>query len=68
MLRIVVGVLVAANLLFWGWSQGWLGGAEDAANGTDEANRLRRQIAPEQMHILPADIKIGTPPSRDAAS
>lgn len=51
MLRVALGIMVAANLLFWIWSSGF--GADDEANGTDDANRLRRQVSPERMHLMP---------------
>ncbi len=52
MLRTLALVLIAANLLFLAWSQGWIGGAGGA--GADrEPQRLQRQVRPEALVLHP---------------
>jgi hypothetical protein len=60
-MRIVVALLVVANLVFWAWSQGWLDGTSGGrASGQREPDRLARQVNPERMRILdPADVQAG---------
>jgi hypothetical protein len=54
MLRAIVLLLVAANLLFFSWTQGWL----DSLTGLRphperEPERLSRQVHPERITLLP---------------
>jgi hypothetical protein len=55
MLRTLVALLLAANVGFFAWTQGWLdplvGGA---SQGEREPERLKRQVRPEVVHLLPA--------------
>lgn len=55
MLRLAVLILLLANAGYYAFNQGWLApwGYAPAAQG--EPERLTRQIAPESLHILPAD-------------
>jgi hypothetical protein len=56
MLRLLLLVLVAANLGFFAWSQGQLDGVVGVrAIGDREPERLARQVRPETVVILPAD-------------
>ncbi|WP_153111754.1 SPOR domain-containing protein [Propionivibrio limicola] len=52
-MRVLVFVLVLANLLFLAWAQGLLGGTAN-----QEASRLHQQIAADQIRIVSRD----TPP------
>lgn len=47
MLRVVLLLLILANLLFFVWAQGLLGTQEDGR----EPQRLGMQIAPERLHV-----------------
>jgi hypothetical protein len=54
MLRAIVLLLIAANLLFFAWTQGWL----DSLTGLRphperEPERLSRQVHPERITVLP---------------
>ncbi len=48
MLRPLLLALLGANLLFYAWSQGWLGG-----RGAGEPQRLASQVRPEWVRVLP---------------
>jgi hypothetical protein len=62
MLRTLAWLLLAANLLFFGWTQGWLDGVTGLrAHGDREPERLARQVRPETVTVLP-------PPAADAAA
>lgn len=54
MLRALVVLLLLANLAFFAWTQGWLTGLTgiNPAGDRDPA-RLRRQVRPEVIRILP---------------
>ena len=53
MLRLVVLLLALANLLFLGWSLGWLDDFTGVrALGDREPERLARQVKPESIRIL----------------
>ena len=55
MLRILVAALLAANLAFFAWSQGWLDGFVGVRSiGDREPERMSRQVHPELVHVLPA--------------
>jgi hypothetical protein len=54
-LRAVALVLVAANLLFFAFSQGWLDGLLGLRSlGDREPDRLGRQVRPEAITLWPA--------------
>lgn len=54
MLRALVALLVLANLVFFGWTQGWLDGVVGwRAGGDREPERLASQVRPETVVILP---------------
>lgn len=55
-LRHIVLVLLLANLGFWAWSEGWLGGLGLAPVQQAEPERLTRQVRPEAVTLGP-----GTP-------
>ena len=50
MLRIALLVIVLANLMFFVWSQGYLGGTDSGR----ETQRLLAQVAPEKLQLQPA--------------
>lgn len=53
MLRTLVVLLLAANLAFYAWTQGWLDNVVGVhARGDHEPERLGRQINPELVKIL----------------
>ncbi len=54
MLRRLVFLLLAANLLFFAWSQGWLGGLIGVRpDAQREPERLARQVRPQTIVVLP---------------
>lgn len=72
MLRAVVLLLIAANLIFYAWTNGWL----DSATGLRphperEPERLSRQVHPERITVLPpgaASAAALVPPAASAAA
>ncbi len=57
MLRALVAVLILANLGFLAWSQGWLDAlalGDSGAASQREPERLKRQIHPERLILVPA--------------
>ncbi len=59
MLRMLIGALVAANLLVFAWTAGALDALISTpalrAGGEREPERLQRQLRPETIRVLPAD-------------
>lgn len=54
MLRLLVLLLVAANLLFFAWTQGWLDTFTSLRPHPErEPERLARQVHPERISVLP---------------
>jgi len=54
-LRAALGLLVAANLLFLAFTQGWLDGVSGLkAIGDREPERLGKQVRPEAVTLWPA--------------
>lgn len=52
-MRLLVALLLLANLVFLAWSQGWLDGLTGVpAHGDREPERLARQVRPETVRIL----------------
>ena len=68
MLRLLVGALVLANALFYGWSQGWLDQVVGVnSEGDREPGRLALQVEPQRVRVLGPDG--GAPsPSADATA
>ncbi len=55
MLRTLVAALLLANVLFFGWSRGWLAPAlPPPHSGEREPERLAAQLNPERVLVLPA--------------
>ncbi len=53
MLRAVVGLLLLANLLFFGWARGWLSPLVAPPHaGEREPERLAAQVRPELVRVL----------------
>ena len=53
MLRLLLGVLVAANLLFFGFTRGWFDGVLGLhATGDREPERLAAQVRPQSITLL----------------
>jgi hypothetical protein len=55
MLRLAVLLLLLANAAYHAWSQGWLAGAGLEPARQAEPQRLRQQIKPEALRIVPVD-------------
>jgi hypothetical protein len=54
MLRVLVALLLLANLLFFAWTQGWLGALAPAPQaGQREPARIGAQVRPELIVVLP---------------
>lgn len=59
MLRLLVAALLIANLLFWAWHQPAVTDALGLAPPADrerEPERLRKQVRPEAVRLLPPDL------------
>lgn len=55
MLRLLLGLLLLANAVFFGWSQGWFAPVWPAPHaGEREPERLAAQLRPESVRVLPA--------------
>ncbi len=54
MLRLILLLLILANLLFFVWAQGWLGTRDEGR----EPQRLNQQIEPEKLQTTIADPKL----------
>ncbi|HEY4066446.1 MAG TPA: hypothetical protein VGM74_06090 [Burkholderiaceae bacterium] len=69
MLRILVAALLAANLAFFAWSQGWLDGIVGVRSiGDREPERMARQVHPELVRVLPPSPASGASAAAAAAS
>ncbi len=53
MLRALVVVLILANLGFFAWREGWLGGSLSPAHAGREPERLKAQVHPERLVVEP---------------
>ncbi|MDO5087004.1 MAG: hypothetical protein Q4D74_05255, partial [Comamonadaceae bacterium] len=53
MLRWIVALLLAANLVWLAWSQGWLSGLGLAPQPQAEPERVARQVQPQTLHARP---------------
>lgn len=53
MLKGLIAALLAANLGFLAWSQGWLAPLGLAPHSGREPERLARQLRPEDLQVLP---------------
>lgn len=55
MMRALLAALLAANLGFWGWTQGWFDALVGASpHGQREPQRLLTQLHPERLRIVRA--------------
>ena len=54
MMRALAGLLIGANLLFYAWTQGWLGPLAPVPPGLQgrEPERLAQQVRPEALTVL----------------
>jgi hypothetical protein len=53
MLRALLGLLLLANLVFFGWARGWFAPAWPAPGAAErEPARLAAQVAPERISLL----------------
>ena len=59
MSRALIAALLLANLVFFGWTQGWLDAYTTVrSTGDREPDRLRRQVRPESIRVLPASAAV----------
>lgn len=69
MLRVFVLLLVAANLGFWAWRNGWLDAAVGLpAHGDRDPARMARQLRPEVVQLARADASGARAPTPAAAA
>lgn len=73
MLRALVLLLIAANLAFFAWNQGWLGPMlKPPMSSEREPERMGQQIHPEAVRLLDekatAAARRGAAPERAAAA
>lgn len=74
MLRWSVLALALANLLFWAWSQGWLGPVMGYSPSNDrDPSRLAQQFQPEVVRVVPpsaaqAALQAASAPAAPAAA
>jgi hypothetical protein len=67
-LRAIVVVLLAVNVGFWAWTQGWLDMVVGVpARGDREPERLGLQIAPELVRVTPVASETAKPARREPA-
>lgn len=69
MLRAIVVVLLAVNVGFWAWTQGWLDLVVGVpARGDREPGRLGLQVAPDLVRVTPVESEAGKPVRREPAA
>lgn len=55
MLRLLITLLLLANLGYWAWTQGWMGTwVATSPHGDRDPARLDRQVDPQAIVVLPA--------------
>jgi hypothetical protein len=65
-LRAIVVVLLAVNVGFWAWTQGWLDMVVGVpARGDREPERLGLQVAPQLVRVTPVESEAGKPARRE---
>lgn len=67
MLRLLVLVLVMANVAYFAWSRGHLSGLVSVAPDQREPQRLAQQVRPEVVRLLPPG-SAATPADTPASS
>lgn len=69
MLRMLVGVLVLANLLFWVWSKGWLAPMWPPPRHAErEPERVQAQLHPERVRVLVPAAPVAPTPAKVPAT
>ncbi|UCH17938.1 MAG: hypothetical protein JSW36_02535 [Burkholderiales bacterium] len=69
MLRAIVVVLLAVNVGFWAWTQGWLDLVVGVpARGDREPGRLGLQVAPDLVRVTPVESEAAKPVRREPAA
>lgn len=63
MLRLLVLVLLVANLAYFAWSRGHLAGIVPVAADQREPQRLQQQVRPDAIRILPPGARPAAEPS-----
>lgn len=66
MLRLLVLVLLVANLAYFAWSRGHLAGIVPVAADQREPQRLQQQVRPDAIRILPPGTRPAAEPSTAA--
>lgn len=66
MLRALVVVLILANMGFFAWREGWLGGPLSHAHAGREPERLKAQVHPERLVVEPPAAASGPATGKDA--
>lgn len=66
MLRALVVVLILANMGFFAWREGWLGGHLSQAHAGREPERLKAQVHPERLVVEPPAAASGPATGKDA--
>lgn len=65
MMRVLIGLLIAANLAFFGWTRGWLDAVVGVPGGGGrEPDRQQREVRPELVQLAPSEVAA---PGRTAA-
>jgi hypothetical protein len=67
-MRVVVLLLLLANLGFFAWSQGWLAGAGLGPDTQREPQRLAAQVRPGQLQVVPLPAASAPPSGASAAA
>lgn len=68
LIRWVLVLLAAANLGFFAWSQGWLGGLLPRPEDQREPERLERQVEPQRIRLGGAEVQLIEPGGRAVAA
>jgi hypothetical protein len=68
MLRVLLLVLLLANLAFFVWSQGGFGATSGATAGDHEPERLARQVRPEAVQLLTPPVAASAPAAQASAA
>jgi hypothetical protein len=68
MLRALLLLLLLANLVFWGWTQGWLTPIGMAPTSQREPERLQQQVAAQQVRIIGTGSARPATPGRPTAA
>jgi hypothetical protein len=68
MLRALVVVLILANMGFFAWREGWLGGPLGQAHAGREPERIKAQVHPERLVVEPPAAASASATGQNAAA